>query len=179
MATGLKVLSKISAKTLGAAPKMILVEVDGKQVARADGAQSLFRIVGRAMGFKTGNTDYGQWVAFSGDFRATLFASGEMFQSSKVFLPESVTGMLQAALANSTAGADFAFDVGVIPATTTVGYQYTVTSLIPQDEKSDPLAALLEQVNSVAPLALGSNVVDEKSESEAAEIAEPKSSKKK
>lgn len=178
MATGLKVLSKISAKTLGAAPKMVLVEVDGKQVARADGTQTLFRIVGRAMGFKTGNTDYGQWVAFSGDFRATLFATGEMFQSSKVFLPESVTGMLQAALANSTAGADFAFDVGVIPATTTVGYQYTVTSLIPQDEKTDPLAALLAQVNSVAPLVLGNNVSAEIEEAETI-IAEPKSSKKK
>lgn len=149
-----KVVSKISAKTLKAAPKMILVEVDGKQVPRADGEQALFRVVGRAMGFKVGNSEYGQWVAFTGDFRATVFATGEMFQSSKVFLPDSVTGVLQAALANSNAGADFAFDIGVEPATTPTGYSYTIKSLIAQTPESDPLAALLAQVNAVAPLQL-------------------------
>jgi hypothetical protein len=147
----MKVISKISAKTLKAFPRMKFVEVNGKPTPRADGDQFLFRIIGRAVDVKKGNSDYGSWTAFSGDFRATLANTGEVFQSSKVFLPDSITGILESALASSVGGADFAFDVGVTEAETPMGYQYTVASLIAMTAESDPLAALLAQVAAQAP----------------------------
>ena len=147
----MQVITKISPKTLKASPKMKLITIDGKQVPRCDGEQTLFRVLGRAVGVKTGTTDFGDFVAFTGDFRATVIATGEVFRSSKVFLPESVVGMLQAAMQESNAGVEFAFDIGAVEANTPTGYQYTVKSLIETPEESDPLANLLALVKNSAP----------------------------
>jgi len=147
----MRIVNKLSPKTLKVSPKMVLVEVDGKQLPRCDGDQVLFRVIGRAIGYKVGNTEYGQFTKFQGDFRAFITSTGEEVRSSECFLPDMVAGALKASLDASTAGADFAFDIGATAANTATGYQYTVTSLIEPPKESDPLAGLLAQV---APLAL-------------------------
>ena len=77
----MKVISKISAKTLKAFPKMKFIKIDSKDVARCDGDQFLYRVIGRAVDVKKGNSDFGDWTAFTGDFRATLASTGEVYQS--------------------------------------------------------------------------------------------------
>jgi hypothetical protein len=147
----MRVISKISPKALKTFPKMKFITEGGKQVPRCDGDQILFRVIGRAVGTKKGNSDYGQYTSFTGDFRATILETGEVVRSSKIFLPEMITGMLESSLVNATAGADFAFDIGVTEANTPTGYQYTVTSLLATTDDNDPLANLLASVAASAP----------------------------
>lgn len=150
----MQVISKISTKTLKAFPKMVIVkDADGKDVSRASGEQTLFRVLGRAVETKTGNSDFGSFTKFIGDFRATVKETGEIFQSSALFLPSSITGILASAVAGAgVGGVEFAFDIGVKPADSAVGYEYTIKTLIETPKDQDPLAKLLAQVEASAPL---------------------------
>lgn len=148
----MEIINKISPKTCKIKPEMELVEIDGKQVPRAKGEQHLLRIIGVANDLKKGMGEHGPWVAFVGNFEATNVVTGEVFRSSKCFLPESFTGMLAASVADNKDGnVQFAVDVGVKPATTMIGYEFTVKPLLEVSD-SDPLTLLKNSLSGIPAL---------------------------
>lgn len=164
----MEILTKLSIKSCMASPELEIVTVDGKQVTRAKGEQSLMRVIGQAEGIRRGQSDFGPWIAFLGYFEATNAKTGEVFRSSKVLFPDSFAGMLAAAInveemtddnndAQTASGkpsktktgygtlVQFAVDIGCKPANTPTGYQYTVKPLI-ESGANDPLAGLRLQL---------------------------------
>jgi len=53
--------------------------------------QALYRAIGVVDGMRTGQSTYGEWVGFTGDFEMTNMLTGEVFQGSQFFPDASVT----------------------------------------------------------------------------------------
>jgi hypothetical protein len=158
----MEILKKISVKTCNAHPAMEIVKVDGKDVTRAKGKQSLLRILGMSNDIKRGTGDYGPWVAFVGAFEATNLVSGEVFQSSICLLPESAAGLLSVAVSKEAGKTvEFALDIGVEPANNPMGFQYTIKPLMESDE-TDPLRHLKNNITAKHPLQIGGKTAPEK-----------------
>lgn len=109
----------------------------------------LMRVLGQAVGTKTGTSNYGPWIAFLGQFLAiNLINGGKKFQSGKIFFPQTITDMLYATMQTAEGPVEFAFDIGVKAAPTPVGYEFVVKPLL-EASKSDPLAALEARISGV------------------------------
>lgn len=130
-----ELIKKITAKAVAGA-----VEKPKKVV-------QLVRVAGIANKAKVGSTDYGEYVAFLGSFKAINLATGEEFRSGKLILPEVAQNVLAGMLEGE--GADsvgFAFDLGVKPSKSPTGYDWTATPLVEADE-ADPVEQLMGAVN--------------------------------
>lgn len=130
-------IRKISSKTVLGGPP----EVPSK-------ATALYTVIGVATGVRIGQSAYGEFVALKGQFEATNIETGEAFTAPQCFLPEPLNGMIAAQLAMTDAegnanakSARFAVEVGVIPAKTVTGYEYTARELVDTTE-NDPLSDL-------------------------------------
>lgn len=153
----MKLVSKVSVKTVFGKIPTNLVEVpnvvDGvttvEKALRA-GKHGVMRVIGESRGYKTGNTAFGEFVAFTGQFRATNMATGEIFTGPNLFLPDVASGLMRAQHDSAEGPIEFAFDIGVQPASTPHGYEYTVTPLM-EPSASDPLAALEAKLTAKAP----------------------------
>lgn len=131
----MQLLTKISAK------KLI-----GK-IAIPTEKTPLFRVLGIASGSKTGESNYGPWTSFVGQFRAIRNSDGEVFQAGQCFLPAMATNlMLPVVEQHGSTGVEFAFDVGVVPASTAIGYEYFAEPIVESGE-TDALAALQKKVD--------------------------------
>jgi len=115
---------------------------------------ALFNLYGVAHGIKTGDSQYGAWTAFIGNFEALNLKTGERFLSGAAFVPGVVeqlllSGLTAAQEADANASIQFALQIGVKPAMgskpSTTGYEYTVTPLV-DIQANDPLAALKNQL---------------------------------
>jgi len=124
-------LKKISAKNLF-----------GK-IEAPEKAIELFALYGVANGTKTGKSQFGDWIAFTGDFEAANMETGESFRAPVCFLPQPAQGMLEAALMKNSDGVEFSFIVGIKPADNAFGYEYTVRP-VKAANQSDALTALRE-----------------------------------
>lgn len=104
--------------------------------------QPLMRVIGLANDTKTGNSTYGAWLSFSGQFEATNILTGEVSRSGNLFLPDVATELL-APVVKAASGIDvmIGFDIGVKPCNNAQGYEYTVTPLTEPSE-DDPIARL-------------------------------------
>lgn len=123
-------INKLTVKTLGAVPKLALVTIDGKQVPRADGEQYLARIVGVTHSISRGESDFGPFIKFNGDFEGINIATGEVFMSGVCMMPETVSGILAKAVeAEGSEAVEFAVEIWAVPHTTPTGYQYVVRPL--------------------------------------------------
>lgn len=123
-------LKKMSAKTL-----IGKIDPPEKQV-------DLFAVYGVATGTKTGSSNFGDWLAFIGDFEGVDIATGEVSRSPVCFLPEPAQGMLEAALLKNENGVEFSFIIGVKPnKTSTTGYEYTVKPVV-ASKQNDALEKL-------------------------------------
>lgn len=149
-AAGPNIVAKLStAKMFGTLPK-------------PDKATPLFQLIGIAVGVKHGNSTYGEWTAFTGDFEArSLYGetAGQSFRSGKLFTPSAVTPLLLTALATDTETGEipkvqFALEIGYQPAKNPIGYEYTVRPLVKMSG-ADPLAALRVQLLALAASAPG------------------------
>jgi hypothetical protein len=146
-------VKKITFKSVVGKPDMQIVEVPNvdnpdkmDKVARAV-RKEYMRVYGSVSKIATMSTDYGDSVKFIGDFRAINLETGEQFSGGELFLPTTAEIFLSnfiKGLGDEFTSVAFAFDVGVKPANTTVGYEYTVKPLIEQDEEKDPLAAMFK-----------------------------------
>lgn len=101
----------------------------------------LMRIIGSATGIQTGESNYGEWVAFKGRFKGINLETGEEFIAGKAYLPSVATDLLQDAVVRSNGAVDFGFDIYSEPSEATIGYQYSVDPLI-EAEETDPFSAL-------------------------------------
>lgn len=136
-------IKKISAKTI-----VGTVTVPEK-------ATPLYTVIGIANGIKSGMSTYGEWLALTGQFEAMNLESGEAFVAPQVFLPEPLNGLIAAKIRTPDENGQpvsvrFAVEVGVKPAKTTMGYEYTVRELVDASE-NDPLADLREALPAPKP----------------------------
>lgn len=142
----MKLVKKVSIATvIGKVPTEIkkITTPEGKEVDKAFGIeQPLMRVIGLANGKKTGNSNFGAWLSFSGQFEATNIITGEVARGANLFLPD-VAGELLAPVVDAANGADVVvgFDIGAKPSNNAQGYEYTVTPLTKPAE-NDALGAL-------------------------------------
>lgn len=114
----------------------------------------LFRLAGRVTGIQTGNSDFGPWTAFKGNFQAQR-ADGELFAGPKCFVPEPVQSMLEDKVQSQLADGlvpsiQFGIDVyAVADDTAAVGYQFKVVPVLKPADEAD---SLLAQLNADAPM---------------------------
>ena len=128
-------VKKISAKTIVGDVKRLCKDIDNAVVI------NLANFYGRASGFKTGSSDFGNWTAFTGSFEAVNLQTGEEFQARQMFLVEPLQGMLLDQLANSES-VDFACTLAVVVNDKLpTGYEYRVTP-ITEIKRSDELESL-------------------------------------
>lgn len=125
-----ELIRKISAKT-----------VIGK-IEKPEKAKPLFHVYGIARGVRTGESTYGPWVALIGQFEAVNLESGETYQAPQCFLPEPIGSMMAAQVQDDdTESVQFGLEVGIKPADTATGYEYTSKALV-ESREADPLADL-------------------------------------
>jgi hypothetical protein len=121
-------------------PKLSTKVIVGK-VEKPEEETHLYNVYGIANSVITGESTFGAWVAFKGDFRA-VDSDGNTYQAGKVFLPVVASNLLEAAVNSGDGiGVEFAFAISVAPADNAVGYEYNVTPLIEAAETS-PLLML-------------------------------------
>lgn len=154
----MKIVSKIAvAQVIGKVPTQI-VEVsvigeDGKPTVEKQKRgieQALMRIVGLATGSKAGNSTFGEFIAFTGQFQATNILTGEIYRAGKIFFPKMIEDLLATQVAATENGVEFAFDIGVKPSGNAHGYEYTVTTLMAIAE-NDPLKLMADRLTASAP----------------------------
>jgi len=143
--------------------KQIIGKVDVKALHAADGEVELFNIGGTATGIKTGNTTFGEFTAFLGQFAAVRLTDGMVFRAGQLFLPTVAENFVKPTV-EAAAGqpVEFGFIIGVKPLTKPSGelsYEYTVKPIVAPDTV-DPLADMLAKLQS-APRLIGSTSVAE------------------
>lgn len=138
----MELLNKMAAKSIIGNVKSQLPR-DAEKNIEMGVKVSLFRVYGVARGLKRGESNFGPWTAFTGDFEAVKVSTGEVFRSSQLFLPEVAELMLVGPVMDvkNVGGVQFAFDIGAKGEETSVGYQYTCDALLEVSD-NDPLAAL-------------------------------------
>ncbi len=103
----MKLSKKITAKELlGKTSVFVRENVDVGETAK------LYAVAGIAKGIETGVSTFGEWVAFVGQFEATIYHSGEIVRAPKAFVPEPLCTMLMGGLEQNDS-IEFAFEVGV------------------------------------------------------------------
>ncbi len=139
----MKLLSKISIKA-------VYGNIDIKKLTEV-GEMPLVRIMGIANGTKTGQSNFGEWTAFTGNFKAINLETGADYRSGKAFIPAIAENLVVGALGDANADSvQFAFDIGVKSVKDRQGkdsYEYTVTPLV-EAADNDPLSELEKKVSS-------------------------------
>ena len=138
-----KLLSKMSYKT-------VCGKLNRRDIPEG-GELHVMRVIGQANGFGTGNSDYGVYTFFKGNFQSTNVATGEVFRSGKLFLPQVVEALIVGAFSDTVKSVDFAFDIFMVDAPdNNIGYEYSARSLTDVAE-SDPVAIMERQLAQSAP----------------------------
>lgn len=125
----------------------------------------LFRVFGQASGVKSGESDNGPWTGLTGRFEAVSLVpdpdtgeiKGDSFTAPQCFLPEPTNSMIADELKREDANGkrvveslEFAFEVGVKAAKTSIGYEYTCVPLM-ERAGADPLSALRDKIAALPP----------------------------
>jgi hypothetical protein len=124
---------------------------------------ALYTVFGTAEGTETGETSYGPWLGFIGNFEAVRALDGQRLKSNRLILQEPAQSLLRDALVEQKkkdpgASLSFAFNVGKRTSQRWVdtnegsSYEYTIESII-NVVKHDPLAAMRQQLLPVLPKA--------------------------
>lgn len=159
-ADGANLVRKISPKTVCGKVKLPTkpgkgYDSDGNEIQiEVPYAAKLFTVIGVSHGIKTGTGDNGPWVAFLGSFEATRASDGQVFQAGQCFIPKAVEDLLVSSMRagqkdDPQASVQFAIEVGIKPADTAVGYEFTVKNLV-KTQNADPLALLRREMLALA-----------------------------
>lgn len=121
-------------------------KIDLKKLVNAEGPLRIMRVIGNAIGHKTGTSQYGEWTALSGMFEATNMETGESHQSSQLFLPDVALTPIMVQLAQpGVRGVEFVIDITVRhnPDARPGGsaYEYGFDTVLKASE-SDPISRL-------------------------------------
>ena len=126
--------------------ELFTVDADGTIVSK--GEIKVFRVWGRAVGVKTGISNFGEWEALVGHFRCEA-NDGKLYDSGTLFLPEIALTAVKVALAGNAA-ADFAIDLFVqYDEKAEKQYVYTFRHIMPP-AADDPLEVLQNRIQSLA-----------------------------
>lgn len=127
--------------------KISVAKVFGQKITPAlviknAGPLHVMRVLGAASGVKTGVSDFGEWEALTGQFRAYNPATGEAFDSGVLFMPSVALDLIAGQIRNGALGVEFAFDIyAVEDESSSVGYSYRATPII-QDTSESPVSRL-------------------------------------
>ena len=147
-------VNKISFKSVCGNPELQPLEMtdeNGQKKTVLRGVEKLYmRLVGVVRKYETVTSQYGDSVAFAGEFRAVNLLTGEVYNGGKLFLPNVAESFVYNAFLNQEMvegfnGLELAFDLGIKPSNTAMGYEYTVKPLIEQTA-TDRLAAMLNSL---------------------------------
>lgn len=127
--------------------------VVGERVTSADvkdGPIQLYGVIGICTGAKVGESQYGAWVGFTGQFEATRVKDGARFVAPVCFIPEPASSMMNAALDRATKNnqepsIQFAFMIGAKKSTAAIGFEYTVEPVLAASQ-NDALEGLRTQI---------------------------------
>ena len=144
----MKIARKISTKTLGFTMATLKEILDNLK----DGESAmLYSVAGIARDTQQGESQYGPWLAFKGEFVAKLAGKDETIRSPKAFFPSPFDGMLENAIsAAQEDGTKRPVEFGVqvfIKKDNSVqaGYTYVVQPVVKVKE-ADALNSLLETI---------------------------------
>lgn len=131
---------KITMKGLGAVPKPGTYEVG-----------SFFPVAtvyGRADGYKTDTSNFGDYKKFKGEFEAVRASDGHVQISSALIMPDVFADMLATSVDHANGEAvEFAIIVcvkGVKKRDETVGYEWSINT-VREPKRSDTLSALRQE----------------------------------
>lgn len=126
-------------------------KVNAAVVAKAEnGLLKIMRVFGSASGTKIGVSDFGEWTALTGQFRATNLETGDVSDSAVLFLPDVALNLITAQLDAGAQSVDFAFDIhAVLDDSVAVGYSYRALPLLEMDAES-PVARLEKKMAALA-----------------------------
>lgn len=127
----------------------------------------LYTVFGTATGTRSGTSNYGDWMAFTGEFEAVRASDGERYKSGEVILQEPGHTLLFNTLVelrkvDATGGVQFAFEIGKKTSQRWVdtnegnSYEYTQKSIV-NVVRNDPLAALRSAISSSLPKRIASD----------------------
>lgn len=135
-------LSKITVKAIGCDPKACIKAEKTIDLAKIYGVVNESKPVD---GMKDGKLSY----QFFGNFEAINLQTGEVFQSTKLFLPKVVEDLLETTLRptgkEKLESVRFAFQIAATPGESPVGYIFKAANLMKLQE-NDPLAAMREEL---------------------------------
>lgn len=137
----MQIIKKVSASTVIGSTKELRKLAESGEGKSVD----IMRVVGVAIGVKSGMSSYGEWVALRGNFSATNMETGEEFRGSTLYVPDEITDMIAAQLSTATS-VEFGVIIGVKESDLVIGYEYVVTPLMDTGE-SDPIAALNAKID--------------------------------
>lgn len=115
-----------------------------------DPPKKLYLIFGTTSGTRTGTSNFGDWISFTGTFEAVREIDGARFASNEAILQEPAQTLLMQQLGavkarDPSGSVGFSFEIGVRTSQRWVdtnegnSYEYTVTSIF-NVSKHDPLA---------------------------------------
>ncbi len=121
--------------TVTALRKLTSLTIMGEKTRRpAVKEEYLYRITGTITGIKTGETHYGNWVGFKGNFVARRH-DGKLFAAPAAFVPQPMQDMFEAAILTQeaeglVASVQFGLDISVIQSDSSVGFEYKCVPVI-------------------------------------------------
>lgn len=134
--------------------KSIIGKPDVKALHESGKAIDLFTVGGRLSGKKTGVSQFGEWVAFTGSVGAVRHSDGVEFRGAELFLPEVAEAYVLPVVDDAKGQpVDFAFIIGIEPMTKPSGelsYSYTVKPIVAADAV-DPMAELMNKMRANVP----------------------------
>lgn len=142
---------------IAALRKLTTKTIMGERVFRPEEKERyLYRIAGTASGTRTGQTDYGTWIAFIGNFTARRH-DGKLYASPRAILPQPMQDMLEAQISISladglAAAVSFAVDIFIIQSDSSIGYEYLSRPVL---EAQNDAMSLLEASFEKVPLPKG------------------------
>ena len=163
------ILRKITLSKMGCDVKTIKAAV--AEVDEGD-TITLARVFGVASGYKSGQTDKGEYVLLLGEFSGANAITGETFASAKAILPTFIAENFVPVL-QQHGNAEFAIEIGAKRSDSAVtGYEFTMRPLT-ESKSSDRLAALMQQAASI-PMLEGPSKADRPAKSAAKSKAKGK-----
>lgn len=121
--------------TVTALRKLSALTIMGEKIRRPKTKEEyLYRIVGTITGIKTGQSTYGDWVGFKGNFSARRH-DGKLFAAPAAFVPQPMQDMFEAAILaqqadDLVASVQFGLDISVMQADSSVGFEYKCVPVI-------------------------------------------------
>lgn len=114
----------------------------------ANGVEKIFRIKGSVTATTSKTTQYGESYALLGDFIAQNLLTGEIFESSKAYLPKSFTDDIVGAFksrGDASSGVEFTAEVAIMTDTASgTGYSYDVTPIQTAEHQQWKAKAVME-----------------------------------